>query len=455
MLTKQTTFNNFCDFLPDPRPITAREALKREVERRAGMHGSVVVLKRCDVLEAAETRCVMCGKRLVYNGYNDRTVIHDFGLGKRHYRIHRKRCPDCGDVQLDLTFMVQKYKRYAESYIRRARQHHVSGLYPKRTVLAMQADFRTRIPRTTVVTWVNKMRAPLRELHSQTYLPMSGYLHHDESYLKIRGHVAYVQESIDSITGMALASTISVKNDRSAVTRHLSSIKHGDSMRIKSLVMDGTAKLGTLLKTRLFKHITRAQCILHFKWRVHRKLMQLAGYGEAARKSLPKQYHGLRQLFWNVLDSHDETGAFFAVERLRVEISHINKKYLTTLFKDIEAKLQQIIAWQRDLFIERTNNKIENYHQWTQYYPTFKTRMMSQAGAQLVADARLFLHNFREMPAYMDRLRSRKEQYKAWSRETPRDPSLAGCPPYFYYETGRVLKAYEKYEAFWDAYLEY
>lgn len=443
------------DGLPDPRPMLAKDALKWEIEKRAGTNGTQAILRRDNVLESAETTCHICKRRLVYNGYNQRVVILDHGLGKRRYRVHRKRCPACGDVPLDLTFLAPRYGRYSENYVRRARQHHMNGLYPSRIAAAMRVDFKMRFPRTTIVSWNKKMRKPLRKFHETTLLSISNYTNHDETFLLIRGRNAYAQVTIDSYTGLALAVTITERNDRSSATRHLNSIRRYHGMQIKSLVMDGTAKLGTLLTTRLFKQITRGQCVLHLKWLVTRKLKQLAGIHENSFTRLPEKYHGLRAMFYDVFDSHDETGAFIALERLRPAVQSVNKRVLSVLFASIESKLPQIIAWQRDPFIERTNNKCENFHQRLQYYPTFKRRMMSLAGAQFVADSRVFFHNIRQIPLYFEKLQQRKEQYKAWSRETPRDPSLAGCPPYFHYEGKRVMTMFEKYEAFWEHYLEY
>ncbi|NMC04846.1 MAG: hypothetical protein GYA24_06530 [Candidatus Lokiarchaeota archaeon] len=192
---------------------------------------------------------------------------------------------------------------------------------------------------------------------------------------------------------------------------------------------------------------------MHFKWRVGRKLKRLAGMGESSIKSLPTKYHAFRQRFYDVFDSHDETGAYIAFERLRPLIDRANKKYLTTLFKDIEAKSPQIIAWQRNPAIAPTNNKCENFHQRLQYHTSLKTRAKTIQGAQCIGDFRVYNHNFQQFPRYADELWEKRCKYKAWLQEDSKDPSLKGGSQFYFYEIGRVNEACGEYMAFWDEYL--
>ncbi len=453
MITKQTSFNNFCDLLPPPRPRMLKDAIQHELEPRIVDKRYTVILKRGNVIDIEENHCKDCGDLLYHNGYNVKTPVLDKGLGRRKYLVHRKRCMRCGEIPYDFSAIAARGSCYHENYKRRARLHFMNGSNPTRIQAAMRADYSMTIPRTTLVGWIRKALKPLRELLASVQLPLSGHWHHDETFLRVGGKKAYALDTINAETGFVPAVTITRNNDRSAATKHFLSIRRRKGDPIKSLVMDGTAKLGTLLKTRPFKHAQRGQCNMHIKWRVGRKLKRLAGMGESSKKPLPKRFHAFRQRFYDVLDSHDETGAYIAMERLRPLVDRTNKKYLTTLFKDIEAKLPQIIAWQRNPAIAQTNNKCENFHQRLQYHASFKTRAKTIPGAQGIGDFRVYDHNFQRFPSYADELWEKRCKFKAWFREDPKDPSLKGGNQYYFYEIGRVNKAYGEYMTFWDEYL--
>jgi transposase-like protein len=430
-----------------------KDAIQHELEPRIVDKRYTVILKRGNVIDIKERLCKDCGALLYLNGYNVKMPVLDRGLGRRTYLVQRRRCPRCGEIRYDLSAIAAPSGHYHENYKRRARLHFMNGLNPARIQAAMHSDYSMTIPRTTLVGWIRKARQSLRDLLASAKLPLSGHWHHDETFLRVGGKKAYALDTIDAVTGFVPAVTVTTNNDRYAATKHFSSIRRDGRTPILSLVMDGTAKLGTLLKTRSFKHVQRGQCNMHFKWRVGRKLKRLAGMGESSMKPLPKQFHSFRQRFYDVFDSHDETGAYIALERLRPLVEQANKKYLTTLFKDIEAKLPQIIAWQRNPAIAPTNNKCENFHQRLQYHTSFKTRARTMEGAQAIADFRVFNYNFKQFNSYTDDLWRKRCTYKARLRENPGDPSLKGGTQYYFYEIGRVNRAFGEYMTFWDEYL--
>lgn len=454
MITKQLSFNNFCVSLPSPRPQKLKDAILQELEPRIVENRYTVILKHGNVIDIEENHCKNCGALLYHNGFNSKVPVLDKGLGRRLYRVHRKRCPRCGEIGYDFSAIAARNGCYHENYKRRARLHFMNGLNPARIQAAIRSDYNMTIPRTTLVGWILQSRQPLRRLLASVKLPFSGHWHHDETFLRVGGKKAYALDTIDAVTKFVPAVTVTRENDRSAAMKHLLSIRRRPGDPIKSLVMDGTSKLGTLLKTRCFKHVQRGQCNMHFKWRVGRKLKRLAGMGESSKKELPEKYHALRQRFYDVFDSHDETQAYIALERLRPLIERINKRYLTTLFNDIEAKLPQIIAWQRNPDIAPTNNKCENFHQRLQYHTSFKTRARLLSGAQCIADFRVFNHNFQRFTTYSDELWQKRCKYKAWLHEDPKDPSLKGGTQYYFNEICRVNKAFGEYTTFWENYLK-
>lgn len=453
MITKQTSFNNFCDLLQPPRPQMLRAAIKFESEPRIVGNRYTLVLKRGNVIDIAEHHCKDCGALLYHNGYNVKRPVLDLGLGRRKFLVHRKRCLNCGEIAVDLSAIASPNCSYHENYRRRARRFYMSGASFSRVKQSLKDCFDIDVPYTTIVGWIRAVEMPLRKHLSTTATPQSGHWHHDETFLRIGGQKAYAPVTIDGVTGFVPAATISFKNDRASARDHLNLAKRPGRTTIKSLVMDGTNKIATLFKTRFLKEAVRQQCLMHLKWRATKKLKRLAGLGESSFKPLPYKFKTFRQRFYGVLDSTDETTAYIALERLRDVVEKANKSYITTLFKDIEAKLPQIIAWQREPNIAKTNNKCENFHQQLKYHVSFKARCRNMEAAQRIADFRVLRHNLSKFKPWHKRIQGKKDTFMGLKREKPFDRTLLGGDAYYKYEFARISRALGKYQAFWDAYL--
>lgn len=126
---EQRTLLKFCPLFPEPK----KRILAREIEKRENFSAkkSYTLLVEADnVVEIQETHCIDCGTRLVKNGHNRRIFVLDGGLGKFEFRVHRKRCPKCGEVKPDYSWFALKYCNYHENYRRRVRQHYIEGLMP-------------------------------------------------------------------------------------------------------------------------------------------------------------------------------------------------------------------------------------------------------------------------------------------------------------------------------------
>ncbi|MHA1998197.1 MAG: DUF6431 domain-containing protein [Promethearchaeota archaeon] len=454
MLIVQTTLHKFFDSVPDLVSRNRTKTCRRDCTSPTWNETYDTLLHPDGTVEVAEKHCKCCGAGLIYNGYNDRVPVLDNGKGKKKFRVHRKRCPTCGEVSPTLNEFITPGSHYHENYKRRARQHFMNGMNPRQICEAMEIDFQIKFPSTTIRSWIVEMRIPLRKLMSSTQLPTSGHWQHDETYLSIRGKEHYALVTMDAETGFALAVTDSPRNTKNSTIAHFRAIKRGTRMKIKSITADGTIKFGSMFRLRLFKHAIRTQCLMHFKWRVGRKVKRLAGLGESSRKKLPRAYWTLRWLFYRVLDSHDETHAYIALERLRPSIEKANKPYLTRLFNDIEGKLPAIISWQRKPSIPTTNNRVENFHQQLQRHSSFEGRCRTEFAAQFIMDIRTFKFNFQRYKAYISKLDTMKSTFEQYKQEEPRDPGLSGGHAWFYFEKRRVMKGYGKYVEFWGKYME-
>ena len=119
---EQSTLNKFFPSLPKPKNHSLMERLK---ERSAFFQDKRYTLrmKRDGTIKIREEYCLDCRKRLLKNGYNHRIAILDNGLGKHEFRIHRKRCPYCGEIKPDYSKLAPKFGNYHENYKKRTRQH--------------------------------------------------------------------------------------------------------------------------------------------------------------------------------------------------------------------------------------------------------------------------------------------------------------------------------------------
>ena len=137
---EQPTLSKFFPNLPKLK----NHSLLAELERREAFpnsNGYTIKMKRDGTIYIKETHCLICNSRLVKNGYNNRIAILDNGLGKHEFRIQRKRCPRCGEVQPDYSKIAPKYSNYHENYKRRTRQHYMEGLMPSQIQRVFKIDF--------------------------------------------------------------------------------------------------------------------------------------------------------------------------------------------------------------------------------------------------------------------------------------------------------------------------
>ncbi|MEX2757587.1 MAG: hypothetical protein Q6365_019585, partial [Candidatus Sigynarchaeota archaeon] len=124
---EQSTLNKFLPGLP---PVdTTRKYI--------ALHDALATIHS---IEIKERHCLARGRRLLHNGYNERTIILDNGLGSFRFWLHRKQCPACGEVPMDLSALVPPRCKYPENFKRRARLHYMDGLPPRRIRMAMKND---------------------------------------------------------------------------------------------------------------------------------------------------------------------------------------------------------------------------------------------------------------------------------------------------------------------------
>ena len=100
IMIEQTTLNKFFPNLPKPQDHSLTKRLK-QINRLSTNDGYTLRMKHDGTVDIKEDYCLACGSRLVKNGYNRRIAILAEGLGRHEFRIHRKRCPYCGEIKPD------------------------------------------------------------------------------------------------------------------------------------------------------------------------------------------------------------------------------------------------------------------------------------------------------------------------------------------------------------------
>ncbi len=448
---EQCTLNKFFPEIPKPKEHGLIKKLKR-INGLSVNEGYTLRMKHDGTIYIKEEYCLGCGRRIVKNGYNRRIAILAEGLGKHEFRIHRKRCPYCGEIKPDYSKLAPKNGNYHESYKRRTRQHYMEGLMPSQIQRVFRIDFGIEISLTTIVNWIEEVREPLREMLRNTPVPSSGYWGYDEIHLRINKERMYAIDTVDVITRFVPVAKISETMGRNAGREVLMEGRKNCQLWINGLVKDCTTNLGGLFRTKSFKHIIQQNCLTHIKWITSAHVKVFAGMSKRSNKSIPKEWRWLRDRFYALINTQHESDAYIQLEIIRNTIERLKGKRikeLHTALKQLEGWLPKIIAHQRNPFIPTTNNLLESYHKKYTYYPSFKRSMMTIKGAQRVLDYRVFRHNFGRFPVHKEMFEMKFEEFKIFLSELPDKRVMGAQHRYFQAEFKKLDKWFGKYQEIW------
>lgn len=451
---KQSTLNKYFPHLNEPinnsltTVIKGKEACSKESKYTLEM-------KKDGTVYIKETHCLACGKRLVKNGHNPRTAILDNGLGKHEFRLHRKRCKKCGEIEPDYSKLAPKYGNYHENYKRRARQHYMEGLNPAQIKKVFKIDFGINISESGIVKWVNCVAEPLRNLLEHTPVPSSGYWGYDEIHTKVNKKKRYAINTVDMNTRFVPVARIKPKMGRKMGKEVLREGRKDLALWIKGLVKDCTANLGGLFKTRSFKHIVQQNCLTHVKWIIVKHVKAFTGLSKQSRKPIPKEWRWLKVRFYKVIDSGTDTEAYIWLEIVRRTVERLKGekiKELHTALKQLESWLPKIIAHQRNPNIPKTNNITESFHKKYLYYRAFKKQMKTDDGAQRVLDYRVYNHNSKLFPDFINQYEIKYESWRVFVRNSGDDVILRGQGNHFKSMFQKLDKWHGKYMDVWNEY---
>lgn len=412
-----------------------------------------LVLEPDNSIHIKERHCLQCGARLIKNGSNNRKVYLDKWKGKRKFRIMRKRCLKCGEIQPDYSKLAPRNCNYHKNYKLRVRQHYMEGLMPPQIQRVLKIDFGIRISKSSIVRWINEIEGRLRSLLRDTPVPSSGYWGYDEIHMKIAGRKRYTIDTVDLNTRFVPVARIMKNMGRKSGTKVLKEGRKRATLDIKGLIKDCSTNLGGLFQTWTFKNVKLQNCITHVKWIIHRHVKAFCGLPQGSTKPVPKEWQWLLRRFYEVIDSKSEVDIYIKLEILRSTLLKLREKRISrlkTAFKQLEKWLPKLIAHQRDPFLSNTNNLLESFHKKYTYYPSFKKHMMTERGAQRVLDYRVFRHNLRLFPEY---IRQYKQKYERWRVSLPKmrgDAIFRGQGPHFRWIFKKLDAWYDKYKQAWN-----
>nr|MDO8115680.1 hypothetical protein [Candidatus Sigynarchaeota archaeon] len=244
MISYQLSLLNFIPGITPPDPRKDLIGCKAAQKHWKTEGGYTAELRPGNVIEIKESRCKICGMRLVRIGANKREPILDDNFGKHEFIIRRKRCKRCGEKTPDLHGWVEKGHVFQESFKRKARQLHAQGFNVAQIKKSFSVCNNIEVSRSIIQEWIDKPATQLRALHESTKLPTSGHVHNDETFPKIWGVQHYLQMTIAIVYGLVLGTTTVSENTKSVTKRHLRQVEETHKFKINTVMSDGTKKFG-------------------------------------------------------------------------------------------------------------------------------------------------------------------------------------------------------------------
>ncbi|MBD3350258.1 MAG: hypothetical protein GF364_02115 [Candidatus Lokiarchaeota archaeon] len=449
---KQPTLLKYDPSLPEPTPKSLVRQIEQLDEEKVDSRYKYHVTPE-NIVEIENMHCLDCGRRLVYNGFNNRLIILDRNLGIHRLRIHRKRCRYCGEIKPDYSALAPKYGNYHENYKRMSRQMYMNTIIPAKVRSVFQICFDITIAHSTIVRWVNEVAEPLREHLQSTPVPRSGYFGYDEIHMLVAGNKKYQINIIDLETKFIVNALIVNAANQDSAKRALQDCKYNQrGLIIKGIVKDGSTIFGNLFMKHGWKHIDLQLGIMHLKWNIAGYVKAYLGIFRQSRKSVPKDWAWLLKEFYNIIDSANETEFHIRIVRVAGIVKTLpgeKVKYLIQAIRKLHIKKDKILTHTRNHRLDSTNSLVESQNRRFERYTPFKRNMMKMSGAQRISDYIRFKRNlnlftpiFEHLSLQFEEIRSLLLKFSGTPREYGRVYSLRST-------YNKYIRWYEKYREIW------
>lgn len=452
----QATLLKYDPNLPEPsKPSLARriehlDEIKSDGRYKYHVNGD-------NTVEIENTHCLDCGRRLVYNGFNNRIIILDRNIGKLHLKHHRKRCPLCGEIKPDYSTLAPKYGNYHENYKRMARQMYLSTIVPAKIRDVFRICFDIKIAHSTIVRWLNEPMEPLRDLVTSTPVPFSGYLGYDEIHLLVGGIRMYQITIVDLHTKFILNAWIVRKISKNVAKEALRECRFEQQPKfiIRGIVKDMTAIFGKLFHKRPYNKIKLQDCKMHVKWNISEYIKAYLGIFRQSTKPVPREWKWLEELYFNVIDSHNEADWHINMIILDSKVEKLPKKkkrHLTNAIRQLHSRKEKILAYNTNHRLDGSNYLVESQNWHFERYRPFKRNMMTIAGAQRVADYCRFEYNLRQFPKIFSNLSEQFDEISYLLANYEYDPKVNGRRISLCARERHYTKWFGEYTQVWNNY---
>ncbi len=453
IVCNQTSLNNFFSSLVNkPKKNLIGKLQSRRVTYLMGKPYKYELTQN-DCIIIKDTHCHTCGKRLRKNGTNKRKVILDNGLGEHRLRLHRKRCPKCGEIPFEINNLAPKNGNYNETLKKKARQLAMKGFITREIRDSMEILLHQWVPKSSIEDWLAEPQEELAALLKDVPPPSSGYYGYDEIHLRINGEKWYAMILYD----LKYKVPVYIKHvnslDRREGKKFLSEARRRNKVKYKAIVKDGGKVFGGLFQKRGYDYINVQLCHVHMKWNINRYIKEYCDLPKESKKPIPNHALPIRNLFHKIIESPNETAFYSNVEALRPIIEKKNHQRLTAAFNKIQGIAPRLLEWHNDPNIPKTNNNLERENEYLERNRSYKRHMKTAKGAERAVHYMILGQIMRAI--IIEKLDIIKS-FNEWSilKQDPEESSFVKHQGnHFSARRRRVDNIFEKYFAFLNNYI--
>ena len=450
--TIQTTLNDFSSELDSYCVLLDKKLENTEFNKRSSNSEDEFVLFPEKLIRLKKEVCRHHNVPLTKNGINERTTYTSEGRSYKNLQLQRYRCEKCGEYKPNYGGFIPDYANYQEEVKVKARHY----LYLGNTPGEVRDLFRvngTCIPsESSIRNWVNEAAEPIRDVVTNTKLPVSGYFGFDEIHTRTNGERTYVLSLVDLWDDFYVNAEFSPGRDTGNIKQFFSSSKRQGKIKFRGLVLDGSNTYGGIFKSWRFSYIKIQRCQTHFKKNLNEAIYEAAGLGMKVKEDLPEPYDEIKKSLFAVFNRSTLYRAVWQL--LMAEIKFYGKvsEDVDTIIDHFYTLFPNLFRYKEDTRLKPTNNATERMNLDLERYPSLKSRMKTGDGVNLIVKGIVFLHNYEAFQRYILKKEGIILKLNQNITDFPEDKELISLKQGLKIHLSWVRKDYGKYK---EVYLRY
>jgi transposase-like protein len=252
------------------------------------------------------------------------------------------------------------------------------------------------------------MAGKLEEALYARNMPCSGSVAIDEVHLKLEGEKGYLQTALDNHFRLIMRGDFCRKVNKDAIVSHVNSMRLGQNLKLTSVVHDGLKAYGSAFKYRGMTNMKQGTCRMHYKQLIRGDVNKAIGRSKTSRKSLPRKIARFLFIIYKCIEASTTFRFISLIEAARSLASTLQNEKLNLIVKKVESARSLLQAHLKHDFLAKSTSPLESFHHEIEVYPYFKKGRKKDNGVMLVANARAYVHNMRELQAVIPLLREEK-----------------------------------------------